>query len=609
VVSRRSRRGVECATEEGPAIAAALRDQVRDALRHLHDPAYLERHALAARIGVGDRARGAGWALRAELVGSVEALRPERGDPDDGHGWRSYRILRRQYVDGVAPGAVLAELAVSKSEYFRDQRRAIDAICGLLQTRWVRGPDGGAAATAASGDRTPGGRFVAAPGSVWVPETRYARSGDVNIAYNVVGDGPLDLVFVMGWLSHIELMWHEPSFARFLRRLASFSRLITFDKRGTGLSDRVAESRLPNLEQRMDDVRAVMDAVGSERAALLGVSEGGPLSVLFAATYPERTAGLVLYGAMARRLRADDYPWGPTDEEFADLVARTRDNWEKRWDLQGRAPSAAHTEAYQDWFDTWRRTSASPGAVATLMRMNGEIDVRAVLPTIRVPTLVVHRTDDMTVPVEGGRHLAAHVPGARYVELSGIDHMPFLGEIDTMLDHIEAFLTGAGRAVDRDGVLATVMLAEVADSVATDLISRLRARASQEVRRFRGREVSTTEDRVFATFDGPARAIRCARAIVEAGVGIGLDVRAGLHTGECELGGGRVTGVAVQIAERVAAAAARGEVVVSSTVRELVAGSGLSFVDRGSTVVEGVPGRWRLFRVEPANGRATALDA
>jgi pimeloyl-ACP methyl ester carboxylesterase len=294
------------------------------------------------------------------------------------------------------------------------------------------------------------------------PETRYTKSGNVNIAYQVIGDGPLDLVFVMGWVSHLDYFWEDPSLTRFLKRLASFSRLILFDKRGTGLSDRVAE--LPTLEQRMDDVRAVMDAVGSERAALLGISEGGPMCTLFAATYPERTSALVMIGSYSKRLRGPDYPWAPTPEENEGFLDQIEHGWGGPVGLAARAPSLAGDDWFTKWWSTYLRMSASPGAALALTRMNFEIDVRNVLPVIGVPTLIIHRTGDRAIPVEGSRYMAERIRGARYVELPGVDHLPFVGDQDAILDEVEEFLTGMRHAGDLDTVLATVLFTDIVGS-------------------------------------------------------------------------------------------------------------------------------------------------
>jgi pimeloyl-ACP methyl ester carboxylesterase len=440
------------------------------------------------------------------------------------------------------------------------------------------------------------------------PETRYATSGDVHIAYQVVGDGPLDLVWVPGAVTHLEYEWEEPSRARFLERLASFSRLIRLDKRGTGLSDRVSISELPTLEQRMDDVRAVMDAARVERAALFGVSEGGAMGLLFAATYPERTAALVLYGAQPRFLRAEDYPWGVDPEQYERVLAETPGKWGRTDDRVLRlAPSLADDARHREWFFTNQRLGASPGAAIALFRMNMQIDVRHVLPTVRVPTLVLHRTGDRMMPVEHSRYIAERIPGAKYVELPGIDHALYAGDSDRILREIEEFLTGTHRAVEPDRVLATVLFTDIVGSTERaaalgdrrwrDLLEEHHTVVRRELGRFRGREVRPTGDGFLATFDGPARAIRCAGSIVGAVRPLGVDIRAGLHTGEVELMGDDIGGIAVHLGARVAAEAGPGEVLVSSTVKDLVAGSGLQFDDRGAHALKGVPGQWRLFAV------------
>ncbi|HEV7746885.1 MAG TPA: alpha/beta fold hydrolase [Pyrinomonadaceae bacterium] len=443
------------------------------------------------------------------------------------------------------------------------------------------------------------------------PETMYARSGDVNIAYQVIGDGPLDLVFVMGWVSHLEYFWREPSFARFLLSLASFARLILFDKRGTGLSDRVPINELPTLEQRMDDVRAVMDAVGSERAALCGVSEGGPMCSLFAATYPEKTLGLVMIGTYAKRIRDDDYPWAPTSEHRQHFFEELRQNWGGPVGLEERAPSVANDPEFREWWATYLRMGASPGAALALTRMNAEIDVRHVLPSIRVPTLVIHRSGDLCLKVEEGRYVADKIPGARYVELPGEDHLPFVGDQEAILDEVERFLTGVVRhTLELDRVLATVLFthivsaeehqARLGNSQWNEIIGRLRVRTQSEIEWFRGREIDMVGDRPLAIFDGPARAIRCACAIIDYAARLGVKMRAGLHTGECDMFDGKVGGIAAEIGVQVASEAAPDEVLVSSTVKDLVAGSGIKFTDKGSRQLAGVNGDWRLFAVERA---------
>jgi pimeloyl-ACP methyl ester carboxylesterase len=433
--------------------------------------------------------------------------------------------------------------------------------------------------------------------------TKYARSGEVNIAYQAVGEGPRDLVLVPGWVTNVEVFWEEPSAARFLERLASFSRLILFDKRGTGLSDRVAD--MPNLETRMDDVRAVMDALGSERAALLGYSEGGSMCLLFAATYPERTSALVMVGGFARRIRAPDYPWGPIWEERNLFVEQVVRDWGGPVALEPRAPSLAGDPRFREWWARFLRLGASPGAAAALMRMNTEIDLRHVLPAVRVPTLIVHNTGDRTIPVECGRYMAERIPGAKYVELPGDDHLPFVGNGDAILDEIEEFLTGVRHGPEPDRVLATIMFTDIVDATRRaaelgdrrwrDLLETHHALVREELGRFRGREIDTAGDGFLAAFDGPARAVRAACAIAGGVRRLGLEVRAGLHTGECEVMGPKLGGIAVHIGARVAALANAGEVLVSNTVKDLVAGSGIRFSDRGTQVLKGIPGEWRLF--------------
>ena len=439
------------------------------------------------------------------------------------------------------------------------------------------------------------------------PETMYARSGDVNIAYQVIGDAPLDLVFVMGWVSHLEYFWREPSFARFLLRLASFSRLILFDKRGTGLSDHVPINQLPTLEQRMDDVRAVMDAVGSERAALCGVSEGGPMCSLFAATYPEKTVALVMIGTYAKRIRDAEYPWGPTPEQREQFFETMRKQWGGPVGIDERAPSVANDPQFRDWWATYLRMGASPGAAVALTQMNSEIDVRNVLPSIRVPSLVIHRTDDQCLKVEEGRFVAQRIPGAKFVEFPGNDHLPFVGDQDAILDEVEEFLTGVRHRIEPDTVLATVLVArlvgikERVQSLGPERWSewwrRLHAHITKEIEWFRGREVDILENRLLAIFDGPARAVRCATAITEYTSRLGVQTCTGLHTGECEIVDGEVAGAAAQMCVCVANEAGPGEVLVSSTVKDLVAGSGISFEDRGVHKLAGC-GESRLFAVQ-----------
>jgi class 3 adenylate cyclase len=452
-------------------------------------------------------------------------------------------------------------------------------------------------------------------GSVELSETRYAQSGDVSIAYAMAGEGPVDLVLTPGSASHVELMWQHPLFAAFLDRMASFSRVIVFDKRGTGLSDRV--KKIATLEERSDDIRAVMDAAGSERAVLMGVSEGGPMSVVFAATYPKRTAGLVLYGSRARHCWAPNYPWRPTEEEVRTWIREEGQSpspitaESTRASLEAFAPSLAGDDEFLRWWAMVSRASISPGARLDLARMNMEIDVRDVLATIRVPTLVVQLAGDRIVKVEEGRYLAEHIPGARYRELPGHDHLVMADDSasESVIREVEAFVADLpADAPDPDTVLATVLFTDLVGSTATaaelgdrrwrELLERHHAAVRSQLARFRGHEVDTAGDGFFATFDGPARAIRCARAVTDAVGELGLEVRAGLHTGECELLADKVAGIAVSIGARVAAQAGPGEVLVSRTVKDLVAGSGIQFADRGTAELKGVPGEWQLYAVE-----------
>ncbi|HSC93248.1 MAG TPA: adenylate/guanylate cyclase domain-containing protein [Gaiellaceae bacterium] len=438
------------------------------------------------------------------------------------------------------------------------------------------------------------------------PEVRFARSGDVSVAFQTVGDGPLDLVLAHGWVCSFNPGWEWPALARFYRRLAGLGRLILFDKRGTGLSDRVAQ--IPTLEERMDDVRAVMDAAGSERAALVGVSEGGPMCALFAATYPERTAALVGIGTYARRMWAPDYPIGfttpspwhePRPEDWGVPAARVF--------LAERAPSVAGDERAVRWYASYLVRGASPRAAAQLAAMNRDIDVRGVLPSVRVPTLVLFREGEYLR--HASRYLGEHVAGARVVELPGDDHLPWEGDQDSVVGEIERFIGAVQAEIALDRVLVTVLFtdvvgsteraAELGDSRWRELLDRHDAIAAGHVARFRGRLVKTTGDGLLATFDGPARAVRCAQAIAADVRELGLAIRAGVHTGEVELRGDDVGGLAVHIGARIAALAGAGEVLVSRTVTDLVAGSGLAFGDRGEHELKGVPGRWQLFAAGP----------
>jgi class 3 adenylate cyclase len=452
------------------------------------------------------------------------------------------------------------------------------------------------------------------------PETRYAKSGDVHVAYQVVGEGPLDFVYIPNAAHHVELNWENPPVAQFLDRLAKLCRLIVFDKRGTGMSDRVVG--VPTLETRMDDIRAVMDAAESDRAVLFGLGDAGPLCALFAATFPERTAGLVLMNSTPRFVRAPDFPWLPTrgeqEQNIEEAVRRQIDPSHRAdfaaggspWSFRTANPDA--TDAQVQSFTRVFRLSVSPSALAEYLRMNLDVDVCAILPSIRVPTLILHRAD-VRPDVRGGRYLADHIPGARLVELPGRNFGPPIGEQEQLFEEIERFLAETLETRDweerePDRVLATVLFTDIAGATARaaelgdrawrELLERHHEAIRTLLARFRGKEVDTAGDGFFASFDGPARAIRCACAVVTAVRELGMDVRAGLHTGECELVDGKVAGIAVHIGARVATHAEPGEVLVSSTVKDLVAGSGIQFTERGTTALKGVPGEWHLFAVE-----------
>jgi len=437
------------------------------------------------------------------------------------------------------------------------------------------------------------------------PETRYARSGDVSIAYQVFGSGPLDIVVVPGFVSHVELIWEVPTAVHMLERLASFGRVILFDKRGSGLSDPVVGA--PTLEERMDDVRAVMDAAGSKRAAIFGLSEGAPMSILFAATHPELTSALVLYGGMARSTWAPDYPWATPADALIESSEAMAPYLYGGAVVEIIAPSLADDPLARALFARLQRYAASPAMLQQMFAMFLDIDVRAVLPTIDVPTLVLHRRGDRAVNYQASKWMATQIPGAQYVELEGIDHAAYAGDFDALVDEIEEFLTGVRRATEVDRVLATVMFTDIVDS--TKRASAMGDRAwralldaqndvlRRELSRYRGREVKTLGDGMLATFDGPARAIRCARGMTAAVRPLGIEVRVGLHTGEVELVGDDVAGIAVHIAARVGALAGASEVLVSGTVKDLVAGSGIGFDDRGEHVLKGIPDEWRIYAV------------
>ena len=438
-----------------------------------------------------------------------------------------------------------------------------------------------------------------------VPETRYAKSGDVHIAYQVLGDGPIDLLFVPGFVSNVEATWQHPVRAVFFRRLASFSRLILFDKRGTGMSDRT--SQIFTLEQRMEDVNAVLDAVGSERAALFGTSEGGPMSILFAASHPQRTIALVIFGSYAKRSWAEDYTFGWLEERWNAVLSNMERNWgtPKGVDLEMWAPSIARDAERATKSAAYFRAAASPGAALAVMSMNRDIDVRRVLPSVRVPTLILHRVDEKVIDVEHARYLARHIPGARLIELPGVDHIFWIGDGDAILDEVELFLTGRRQAVEPERVLATVQFTDIVQSTERaaalgdrkwrEVLERFQSMVRETLREHRGREIDTAGDGFLAAFDGPARAIRCAAAVRDRARAQGIDLRAGIHTGECEIIGDKLGGIAVHTGSRVAGKAEPGEILVSQTVKDLVAGSGLQFAERGVHSLKGVPGEWRLY--------------
>jgi DNA-binding SARP family transcriptional activator/pimeloyl-ACP methyl ester carboxylesterase len=435
---------------------------------------------------------------------------------------------------------------------------------------------------------------------------RYTRSGDASIAYQVVGDGPIDLVLVHGWVCTFQPGWEDERIASFYRRLASIGRLILFDKRGTGLSDRVSPDRLPDLETRMDDVRAVMDAARSERAVVIGVSEGGPMSLLFAATHPGRTTGLVLFGTFPRVMRAHDYPNGTSEEDLRRRIGLAEsEDWADAATAEwlGRvAPAIERGSERFAWYRSYVMRGASPAGATALRLMNAAIDVRHVLPAISVPTLVAYRRDEWFA--EGSRYLATRIHGASVAELPGDDHLPWEGDQEALVAEIERFVTGIHEEVHPERVLVTLLCTdivgstrratELGDRAWRDLVETHYAALRGQLARFRGREIDSAGDGILAVFDGPARAVRCALAMARAVTSLGLELRAGVHTGEVELAGAAVRGIAVHVASRVVDEAGPGEVLVSQTVKDLVAGSGLEFADRGSRTLDGVPGEWRL---------------
>jgi pimeloyl-ACP methyl ester carboxylesterase len=436
-------------------------------------------------------------------------------------------------------------------------------------------------------------------------EIRYARSGEVEIAYRTLGTGPMTLVYVAGSFTNLEVMWEHPDYRSFCERLAAFSRLVLFDKRGMGLSDRV---EVGTLEERMDDVRAVMDAIDVERAALLGVSEGGPMSLLFAATYPERTGALILCGAEVKEETTEDWPWGEmTRSDFEQAVATLPERWGKGLSASVFSPSAADPDFEMRWWAKLQVQSASPRVAMAFQRMAFDIDVRHVVPTITAPTLIIHRVDDKVCHVENARFLASRIEGSRYVELPGEDHVPSAGGGGEIVDEIQEFLTGVREPEQPDRVLATVLFTDIVGSTERardlgdrgwrELLDRHHSAVRHELTRFRGREIDTAGDGFFAVFDGPARGIRCARSIIAALREVGIEIRAGLHTGEVELAGDAIRGIAVHTGARVASLARPGEVLVSGTVKDLIAGSGIKLLDRGVHQLKGIPGEWHVYAV------------
>ena len=438
------------------------------------------------------------------------------------------------------------------------------------------------------------------------PRTMYAKSGEVSVAYQVFGTGEVDLVYVPAWVSHVEYAWEEPSYAQFLRRLGGFARVIMFDKRGTGLSDR--HMGYPTLEERMDDIRAVMDAAGSARAALLGNSEGGNMAALFAATYPDRVIGLALFGVFAKRVWSPDYPWAPTPEQRRRWIELIERGWGGTTDLADLVPTRANDPVFGEWFATYLRLGASPGTAVILAQNNTAIDIRHVLPAITAPTLVMSNRGDRDASPEEGRYIASQIPTSTYVEFDGEDHLVWTSNQDRILGEIEAFLTGRRSDPVIDRILTTILVTDIVGS--TELAAKLGDNRWNQVLqkhqlvirdhlgRYRGREINTAGDSFLAAFDGPARAVRCAQAIASDVRQIGLSVRCGLHTGECQLEAATLSGIALHIASRIAAMAAPGEVLASSTVRDLVVGSGISFVERGLQALRGVPGHWNILVVE-----------
>ncbi len=509
-------------------------------------------------------------------------------------------VPKQELLDAVWPNVFVGE-AVLKGT-IRDLRRALgddSHAPRFIQTahrrgyRFVAPVVAGEVAQPVAAAAVQPVTVTRGPSASPPPRVSYARSGSVNIAYEVVGSGPVDLIFVMGWVSHLEYFWKDPSFAQFLNRLSTMARLILFDKRGTGLSDAVPVSQLPTLEQRLDDVRAVMEAVGSERAVLLGVSEGGPMCSLFAATYPERTEALIMIGSYARRLRDTDYPWGPTRDERDAFCQRIVDEWGGPVGLEERAPSKIGDPEFREWWASYLRMGASPGAAVALTRMNAEIDIRGVLPSIQVPTLVLHRAGDRCLRVEEGQYLASHIRGARFVKLEGDDHLPFVGDQESILNEIEQFIARTYARTPVALVLASIVTIQ-SEAKADDLIH-LRRVFERELTWSRGTQLAAGDHNFIAAFDGPGRAVRCAAAVVEVARRSKISAKAGVHIGECDLTACR--GPILDLSARLADEAGPFEVVVSRTIVDLVHGSGLEFVDHGALPVEGLTGDLPILKV------------
>ena len=488
-------------------------------------------------------------------------------------------VTREQLFQAVWPGVHVADHALSVQ--IRDIRKALEDDIHdsrYIETRHKRGYC----------FKAP----IASNEAPSVPETHYVESsGGVNIAYQVIGEGPVDLVFVMGWVSNVEYFWTEPRCARFLRRLSEFSRVILFDKRGTGLSDRVPLNQLPTIEQRMEDVHAVLNEIGSKRAVICGVSEGGCMSAVFAATHPERTLALVMIGAYARRRWAEDYPWAPSPEARQVLLQEIRQHWGKPVGLEERAPSVAADPQFREWWASYLRMGASPGAALALTIMNTETDIRYILPLVRVPTLVLHRSGDLCLKVEEGRYIASRIPGAHFVELPGNDHLPFVGDQESILREIESFLAEVQSAISDETVLATVLDAEFRTDTAVD------AGIVALFDCFRARHVQRTHRRITAAFDGPARAIQCAITVQTKAATLGMPSRIGLHTGEfLSQAGSSISGEAVAIASLIRDRAAWDQILASGVVQDLIAGSGIAFEPHGRVRASGFD-EWQVLEV------------